>query len=89
MLVFTPDSSNGNSGPQSSVVIQKGQFSVPVKFGLMPGAYFITLYGYSEPSAGTEQDNRTPLFRDVNKEFEMPAKAHLLDLNITKEDLEK
>lgn len=85
MIVFTPDSNQGNSGPQSTAVIQNGKYNTGKKYGIFDGPYFATLTGYSEPHPGTESDPRRPLFAEVNFDFEMPAKAHVQNFELPKE----
>ena len=89
LVLFTPDSSKGNTGPQSTAIVLNGKYATGKKYGILEGPYFASLTGYAEPHPGTESDPRRPLFTEVHFDFEMPAKAHVYDFNLTKEDLAK
>jgi len=91
LILFTPDSNKGNEGRQTSAVIVEGKFGMTSKSNprLVQGPFYATLDAYSEPHPGTESDPRRPLFREHNIEFDMPNKAFILDISITRDDLKR
>ena len=89
MIMFTPDSRKGNTGPQGYAIIKDGKYGTDKKHGVLEGPTFATLTGYSEPHAGQEVDPRRPLFTEVNEEFEMPAKKHSMDFHLTREKIKQ
>ena len=82
MIHFTPDSTQGNKGPQGYAIIKDGHYLCRGAEGVLPGPMFAELSGFAEANPGTEVDPRKPLFTGQITAFEMPAHEHTMDFEL-------
>jgi hypothetical protein len=88
---FSPDSAKGNTGPQGYAAIENGKFTTPKGIGVIPGPMYATVTVFDPIKGEAKNDGsdfRKIIFENWNYAFEMPAKSHVLDLKITKADVE-
>jgi hypothetical protein len=89
---FSPDNTKGNTGPQGYAAIQNGKFTTLKETGVIAGSMYATVTAV-DPIKGEEKNDgsssRKIIFENWNYAFEMPAKSHVLDLKITKEDVKE
>lgn len=82
-LVFTPDSSQGNSGPQSIVSIVGGRYDSG-KEGPIAGPMIVEVSGVHDMKPdGPNGPAGAPLFGGHKERFEMPAKPFQKDFSVT------
>ncbi|TWT30885.1 hypothetical protein [Blastopirellula retiformator] len=76
-VTFTPNSTQGNSGPAVSADIFDGKFdTTKAKYGMTEGAYRVRIYGFD---GNAMPEKEIPLGRAIFKEFHTEA-------NITQEN---
>jgi hypothetical protein len=82
-LVFTPDSSKGNSGPQCITSIINGKYYTE-KNGLLAGPVIVEISGtHALTTDGPNGPSGLSLFSGFEERFEMPSKPFQKDFNIT------
>ncbi len=82
-IIFDPDRSAGNSGPQGSATISDGQFNTSSGNGVVGGAYTIIVEGFNEkPNFNDESVVVKPLFPKDTRKAELPKQTTTLDIDI-------
>ncbi len=73
-VVFEPDPSKGNSGPQCRATINNGEYCTPSSSGSVPGAVIVRVLGY-DGKANPESQMGMQLFPVYETTMELPAEA--------------
>ena len=84
-VYFTPDSSQGNQGPQGIATIKDGKYNTrDSRFGVVGGPYIVRVEGYDGVKPPNDEDNLFPdgqvLFRDYEIKIDFPQKDHVEDI---------
>lgn len=84
-IYFTPDSSQGNQGPQGAATIKEGKYDTrDSRFGIVGGPYLVRIEGYDGVQPANDEDNLFPdgqvVFRDYEIRIDFPKKDHVEDI---------
>ncbi len=74
-IMFTPDSTKGNEGPQGIAAIVDGKFDTSNGRGIVGGAHQITITGKSDNTVSQSEDSSAKdnsLFKPYKTEFDFP-----------------
>ncbi|MEW4452425.1 hypothetical protein AB1L30_07035 [Bremerella sp. JC817] len=86
-IYFTPDSSQGNQGPQGVAQIVDGQYDTSEsRFGVVGGPYIVRIDGYDGVQPANDEDGLFPdgqvVFRDYEVKLTFPQENHVEDIQI-------
>ena len=86
-IYFTPDSSQGNQGPQGTATIKDGRYDTrESRFGIMGGPYIVRIDGYDGKQPANDEDNLfvdgQVIFRDYEIRFDFPKSDHVEDIAV-------
>lgn len=84
-IVFTPDTSRGNSGPQGFAAIEQGKFNTTVRTGRgsVPGHVIVKIEGFETATAGSDGFLGKPLFeKPYEQAIEINAGQEALTISI-------
>ncbi|MEW4564543.1 hypothetical protein AB1K70_18525 [Bremerella sp. JC770] len=88
-LIFTPDTGQGNKGPQGKARIRDGKFSTENNGrGVVGGPHRVELRAFDGvPYEGREMtvEEGKPLFRSLTANIDLPAESATLDAVVTVE----
>ncbi len=90
-IVFSPDQSKGNAGPQGAAEIKEGKFDTSVKGkGLVGGHHIITINGFDQvdenakPKMSSDgmMTPQKPLFPTYTIQKDLPKENSTLDIDV-------
>ncbi|GAA4427993.1 hypothetical protein [Bremerella cremea] len=86
-IYFTPDSSQGNQGPQGVAEISDGKYDTSEsRFGVVGGPYIVRIDGYDGVQPADDEDGLFPdgqvVFRDYEVKLTLPEENHVEDIQI-------
>ena len=93
-IVFEPDSTAGNSGPQGFAEIRNGKFDTTTGKGTIGGAHIVRISGYEGGAAGGVSEegpeteaSATELFADFRTSADLPTEASTMDFAVTSDEV--
>lgn len=90
-IVFSPDQSKGNSGPQGAAEISEGKYDTSVKGkGLVGGDHIITIIGFDKVDENAKPEvssdgmvkPQPPLFPTYTIKKDLPQSSTTLDIEV-------
>lgn len=97
-IVFSPDQSKGNSGPQGAAEISDGKYDTSTKGkGLVGGAHIVTIRGFdkvdenAKPKMSSDgmATPQPPLFPTYSTKKDIPKDKSSLDIEVPKKKKRK
>lgn len=71
-IIFEPDSSQGNTGPQGFADIREGKYDTTAAKGTIGGPHLVRISGFNSQS--TDESNPSPpLFPEYQSKLDLPA----------------
>ena len=81
-IVFSPDASAGNSGPQGAAEILNGKYNTAGK-GTIGGPHVVHITGLpSKPTAANEENPIQPLFPEYRTNADLPKQKSTMDFEV-------
>ena len=80
-IVFQPDSSAGNSGPQGVAEIRDGQYDTADGKGLIGGPHIVRITGF-DGVAENEMEVVPPLFAEYQIKSDLPKESGTMDFEV-------
>ncbi len=82
-VIFDPDRTKGNSGPQGIADIRDGKYDTSGRIGVSGGAYNVVINGYNEqPNVNDESSSVKPLFPEFRKAIDLPQSSTTMNFDI-------
>lgn len=82
-IIFAPDSSAGNSGPQGVADIRAGRYDTGSGKGTVGGPHIAKITGFdTDPAAGTEENPVAPLFVGYETKVDLPKADGTQDFSV-------
>ena len=82
-IIFEPDSSAGNSGPQGFAEIVNGKYETASDRGMVGGPHTVLISGYpTDPSNEDEENPTEPLFQGYKTSIDLPKESSTQDFEI-------
>lgn len=79
-IFFSPDSSQGNSGPGAVAMIRNGRYETPSGHGIVGGPHIVEIMGYDE-DFDPSQDDEPPVSINKKLEVKLPEKGGTHDFD--------
>jgi len=80
-IIFQPDSSAGNSGPQGAAEIRDGRYDTADGKRLVGGPHIVRITGF-EGVAESEMDVVPPLFPEYQTKADLPKESGTMDFEV-------
>ncbi len=80
-IVFQPDTSKGNSGPQGVADIRDGKYDTSDGKGLIGGPHIVRITGF-DAVAASEDDVVHALFAEYGIQADLPRKSGTMDFEV-------
>ena len=82
-VVFEPDSSAGNSGPQGFSQIENGRYDTSIGKGTVGGPHIMRITGLSSAAAPENEDTPVePLFAEYQTKADLPKEKSTMDFDV-------
>ena len=83
MIIFEPDSSKGNSGPQGFAAIKDGQYNTSRRGqGVVGGPHLVRISGFDGVSVSEDSPNGSPLFPTFSLDLDLPKESTIQDFDV-------
>ena len=93
-IVFEPDRSAGNSGPQGFAEIRDGKYDTTTGKGTVGGVHIVRISGYEGGAAGgvseegsETEGSATELFAGFQTNADFPKEASTMDFAVTSDEV--
>ena len=80
-IIFQPDSSAGNSGPQGAAEIRNGKYDTSDRKGIIGGPHIVRITGF-DGVAENEMEVVPPLFAEYQIKSDLPKESGTIDFEV-------